>query len=230
MLNFLLLLALGQDGQVESKDFSMDAQAVALRSTVRVMNVTTNNEATAVVIKQEARAVYFLTAAHVAKPGDKLEISVFTADSYPKVAETYKSATVLASDPEKDVAVIRLLTTDKMPGVLPLCPPKKVIDGKEFVALSVGCVADKPPVCRVETILRKLKVQRPGDKAKTLTWEAAAAQARGRSGGPLIDKRGLVIGVASGTNEDRGYYVHIDEINNFLKENGLEQLYEDSRK
>jgi len=230
MLTCVLLLALSQNGQVESKDFSMDAQAVALHATVKVVNFTTNLEASAVVIKQEAKAVYFLTAAHVAKPDDKLAISVFTAESYPKAAEVYKTATVLASDPEKDIAVIRLFTTDTMPGVLPLCPPKKVVDGKDFPALSVGCGDGKAPVCRVEMVLRKIKVQRPREKGTTLTWEAAAAQPKGRSGSPLVDKRGFVVGVASGTNDDHGYYVHIDEINRFLKENALERLYEEKMK
>ncbi len=230
MLTCVLLLALGQNGQVESKDFSTDAQAVALRATAKVVNLTTNQEASGIIVKQEGKTVYFLTAAHVAKPDDKLEISVYTAESYPKPTEVYKSATVLVSDSEKDIAVIRLFTTDTMPGVVPLCPPKKVVDGKDFPALSVGCGDDKAPVCRVEMVLRKIKVQRPGEKGTTLTWETAAAQARGRSGGPLVDKRGFVVGVASGTNDDHGYYVHIDEINRFLKENALERLYEEKTK
>ena len=86
------------------------------------------------------------------------------------------------------------------------------------------------PVCRAETVLRKIKVQRPRETATTLTWEAATAQAKGRSGCPLLDKRGLVIGVASGASDDHGYYVHIDEINRFLKENALERLYEENKK
>ena len=230
MLTYVLLLALSQNGQVESKDFSMDTQTAALRATVKIVNLTTNLEASGVIIKQEAKAVYFLTAAHIAKPDDKLAISVFTAESYPKPSETYKSATVLASDTEKDIAVIRLFTTDTMPGVLPLCPPKKVVDVKDFPALSVGCGDDKAPACRVEMVLRRIKVQRPREKGTTLTWETVAAQARGRSGGPLVDKRGFVVGVASGTNDDHGYYVHVDEINRFLKENALERLYEEKMK
>ena len=44
-----LLLALGQTGHVESKDFSKDAQAAALRATVKVVNLTKNREASAVI-------------------------------------------------------------------------------------------------------------------------------------------------------------------------------------
>ena len=226
----LLLLAVGQSGQVESKDFSKEAQAAALRATVKVVNVTRNRDASAVIIKQEPKFVYFLTAAHVARADDKLEIQTFTAESYPEAAEKYKSGEVIARDTERDVAVLRLATTDTMPGALPLCPPKKVQDDKGFPALSTGCGGGKAPLCQIETVRRKVKVQRPGDKDTTLVWEIAAAPANGRSGGPLVDKRGLVIGVASGVNDSLGYYVHIDEIQRFLKRNALERLYEEERK
>jgi S1-C subfamily serine protease len=226
----LLLLAVGQSGHVESKDFSKDAQNAALRATVKVVNLTKNRDASAVIVKQEPKFVYFLTAAHAARAGDKLEIHTFTAESYPDSAEKYKSAEVIASDTERDIAVIRLATTDTMPGVLPLCPVKKVPDDKDFAALSTGCGGGKAPVCQVETVRRKVKVQRPGDKDSTLVWEIATAPANGRSGGPLVDQRGLVIGVASGANDGQGYYVHIDEIHRFLKKNALDRLYEEDRK
>jgi S1-C subfamily serine protease len=226
----LMLLTLGQNGQVESKDFSKDAQTVALRATVKVVNLTKNREASAVIIKQEAKFVYFLTAAHAARVGDKLEIHTFTAESYPNPAEKYKSAEVLASDKERDIAVIRLLTTDTMPGVLPLCPVKKVPDDKDFPGLSIGCGGGKAPLCQIETVRRKVKAQRPGEKDTTLVWEIAEAPANGRSGGPLVDQRGLVIGVASGANDGQGYYVHIDEIHRFMKKNRLERLYEEEQK
>jgi len=230
MTTCLLLLALGQSGQVESKDFPADVQAAALRATVRVVNVTRNREASAVIVKQEGAGVYFLTAGHVAQAGDKLEIHTFTKDSYPKPADVYKSAEVLAADKEHDVAVLRLVTRDAMPGVLPLCPPAKAPDDKNFPALSAGCNSGKPPTCQVETVRGKKKVQRPGDKEPTLAWEVAAAPAKGRSGGPLLDKRGLVLGVASGANDGQGYYVHAEEIYRFLKRNGLERLSEEERK
>lgn len=229
-IGVLLLLALGQSGQGDSKDFPKEVQTVALRATVRVVNRTTNHEASAVVIKQEAKAVYFLTAAHVVRVGDKLEIHTFTAESYPRPAERYRSAEVLAADKDKDVAVVRLFTTDTMSGVLPLCPLKKVPDGKDFPALSVGCGDGGAPACRVETVLRKVKVEHQGATSPQLTWEAADAQAKGRSGGPLVDRRGFVIGIASGSNDGRGYYVHVDEIHVFLKTNGLERLYKEERK
>lgn len=230
----VLFLALGQNGQIESKEFPKETQAAVLRATVWVANNTRNVEASAVIIKQEGKFVYLLTAGHVARKDEQLQLRVFTEESYPKAAENYKSVDVLATDKEHDLALLRLATTDKMPGVLPLCPPKKVkaLDDREhpFQVLSCGCGPDKAPVCQLETVRRKVKVQRRGDKETTLTWELAEAPARGRSGGPLVDKRGFVIGVASGASDGQGYYVHIDEINRFLKANTFEWLYEEGRK
>jgi hypothetical protein len=125
--------------------------------------------------------------------------------------------------------VIRLATTDKMPGALPLCPPKKVLEDKDFPGLSAGCGDGKAPVCQVETVHGKKKVRRPNEDA-TIVWETTAAPTKGCSGGPLLDKRGLVISVASGANDGKGYYVHIDEIHHFLKKNGLNWLYEEEEK
>jgi S1-C subfamily serine protease len=227
----LLSLTIGQQaGSVESKDFSKDAQTAALRATVKIVNLTANHEGSAVIVKQDKNLVYLLTAGHLARPGDKLEIRTFTAESYPKPANVYKAAEVLAANREKDIAVIRLATRDTMPGVLPLCPPKKVLNEKDFPGLSAGCSGGEAPVCQVETVRGKKSVRRPDDLEATLTWESTTAPAKGRSGGPLIDKRGFIIGVASGANDDQGYYTHIDEIHHFLKRNALNWLYEDERK
>jgi S1-C subfamily serine protease len=229
MLFCALMLALGQSGQVESKDFSKESQTAALRATVKVVNHTTNREASAVIFRQESEHVFLLTAGHAAKEGDKIEIQTFTDESYPKPAKVYKSAEVLAGGTEPDVAVLRLATRDAVPGVLPLCPPAKVQDDKDFPGLCVGCTSPKAPTCLAETVRGKKSVRRPGE-GPTLVWEVAAAPAKGRSGGPLVDRRGYVIGIASGANDDKGYYTHVEEIHRFLKRSALERLYEEERK
>ena len=170
----LLLLAVGQSGQVESKDFSKEAQAAALRATVKVVNLTNNRDASAVIIKQEPKFVYFLTAAHVAHAGDKLEIQTFTAESYPDAAETYKSAEVIAADKERDVAVLRLATTDTMPGTLPLCPPKKVQNDKDFAALSTGCGGGRRRCARLKRCAAKSRCS-----ARRQRYDAGVGDCRG---------------------------------------------------
>jgi trypsin len=70
-------------------------------------------------------------------------------------------------------------------------------------------------------------VRKPGANTSVLCWETAKTPAKGRSGGPLVDRRGYLIGVDSGAGDGKGYYIHIEEVHAFLKRNGLSWLYEE---
>jgi S1-C subfamily serine protease len=225
----LILLAAAQTGQAESPDFPTELQTSAQRATVRIVNVVKGSEGSGVVLKQDANFAYVLTARHVVDDADKVEVHTYSAQSYPKAAAVYADAAVIAESKEQDLAVVRVRTRDKLPGVLPLCPATKAPADKDFPALSVGCDAGKAPTCRAEKVKGRKLVRRPGENG-VVSWEAAAAPATGRSGGPLVDKRGYVLGVASGANDGLGYYVHPEEIDRFLKKNVLEDLAEGEKK
>jgi serine protease Do len=223
----LVLLAGAQNGPVESPDFPKELQASALRATVRVINAVKGVEGSGVIVKQDDRYVYILTAQHLVDKADKVEVHTFAVD--PKTAKVYAAAKVLEQSKEQDLAMLRIATEDKMPGVLPLCTEKKAPTEKDFPGLSVGYNVGKPSTCRVETVKGSKKVRRPGADA-VVSWEIGAAPAAGRSGGPLLDKRGYVLGVASGANDGLGYYVHTTEIARFLKEHQiLEDLVEEEK-
>jgi S1-C subfamily serine protease len=225
----LALLAVGQAGQVESADFGKEVQASALRATVRIVNGATGSNGSGVIVKQDATFVYVLTAQHVVAKAEKVEVHTFSAESYPKAAKAYGSAQVVAQAKEQDLAVVRIATRDKVPGALPLCPAAKAPSDKDFPGLSVGCNDGKAPTCRVETVKGRKTVKRPGEDP-LVSWEVATPPAAGRSGGPLVDKRGKVLGIASGANDGLGYFVHLEEIERFLKKNVLEDLLEDDKK
>jgi S1-C subfamily serine protease len=230
MTPFLLaLLAVGQTGQVESADFSKEVQAAALRATVRIVNRAGALNGSGVIVKQDANFVYVLTAQHVVDKAEKMEVHTFSAESYPKAAKVYGSAQVVAQAKEQDLAVVRIATRDKAPGVLPLCPAAKAPGDKDFPGLSVGCNDGKAPTCRAETVKGRKTVKRPGEEA-LVSWEVSTAPVAGRSGGPLVDKRGKVLGIASGANDGLGYFVHPEEIERFLKKEVLEDLLEDEKK
>jgi hypothetical protein len=76
-----------------------------------------------------------------------------------------------------------------------------------------------------ETVNRKASVRRSEDRAAVWCWETKRKQEVGRSGGPLLDGDGRVIGLASGHDGKHGYYVHAEEIHRLLKRNGLGWLY-----
>src|SRR5262249_26382207 len=148
---------------------------------------------------------YVLTANHVVEKAEKLEVHVFSAKSYPKAAAVYDGTRIFAQAKEPDLAVLLFATRDTLPGVARLCPAQQVPAGTDFPGVTVGCSGGKAPTCAAETVKGKQVIRRPGE-GDTTAWELATPPAKGRSGGPLFDKHGLVIGIASGRNDGKGYY------------------------
>jgi hypothetical protein len=138
------------------------------------------------------------------------------------VYSTYR--VVARTDDLRDLALVRLVTEDRMPGSLPLCPARLVPNQKGFKALTVGCAVNKPPTCLLETVAGKTRIRRQAEEEPATFWEVGTEKPEGRSGGPRVDKRGLLIGICSGVSNDKAYFCHIDEINAFLERNGFEWL------
>jgi len=113
---------------------------------------------------------------------------------------------------------------DRAVAILPLVPPGKHAKRFPFEGLSVGCSRGNPPTCERETIAgKRLAVRR--DDGVAFFWQADKAQARGRSGGPLLDGEGRVIGLAAATALGKGYSVHASEIHAALKPEGFDWLW-----
>jgi S1-C subfamily serine protease len=222
----LLLLVPGDIDVLDSKDFPKEAQVRAVTATVRVVNTAKGTEGSGVLLKRNGPLVYVLTASHVVDGAKRLEVTTYSADSHPRPAAVYRTAEVIAQAAGPDLAVLRLTTKDDMPGSVPVCPPSRIPEGKDFVALSVGCDGGAPAAA-LEDVKARRRVRRPGADAAVVCWETAKAPAKGRSGGPLLDRNGYLIGVESGAGDDKGYYVHVEEVHAFLKRNGLTWLYEE---
>lgn len=222
----LSLLIPAQLPTVESREFSKTVQEAALQATVRIAIPGRAGEGSGVILKQQGKSVYILTAGHVVERGDALEIATFSAQSYPKPESVSKSAEVLARSLSPDLAVIRMVTADKVLGTARLCPIQMVPEGGGFVGLTIGCSGGKEPTCLLNKLLGKRRIEKPGERDATLCWEAASAPAQGRSGGPLFDRRGQVIGITSGAGDGRGYFTHVEEIAPFLRRNSLAWLLE----
>ena len=90
--------------------------------------------------------------------------------------------------------------------------------------LAVGCDDGGSSRCTDDTAIARTMLRRRENKV-AFFWETSAKSLRGRSGGPLLDNEGLVIGICSGTQGERGYYTHIDEIHAWLKPLGYEWLW-----
>ncbi len=224
-----LLLVLGQIDTVASDDFPPQLQVSAVCASVRILNATNKFRGTGAVLRTSGPFVYLLTAEHVVAGAERLEVSTFSAASYPRPDNTYFSADVVTKRKDQDVALLRLPTRDPMPGSLRICPPGLVPREKTVPVMSVGCSNGEAPTCLIDRVLGSKRVRKEAGGGVSLVWELSRQHAPGRSGGPLLDKRGDLIGVCSGTTPEKGYYCHIDEIHAWLKKSGYAWLCEEPK-
>jgi S1-C subfamily serine protease len=225
----VLLILPGQIDVAASKNFTKEQQTKAILATVRVVNEGEQTEGTGVVIRQSEAFVYVLTAAHLVGRAEAVEVSIFSSKSYPQPEKVVKRAAVVARAKEADLALLRFERRDQVVAVVPLCRPESIPKDKEFPALLTGCAQGGAPSL-VEEVVRKKLVRKPNATDATAMWEVGGETPKGRSGGPLIDRQGYVLGLCSGTSGQKGYYVHIDEIHGFLRENGFRWLLEEKGK
>jgi S1-C subfamily serine protease len=222
------LLIPGQIETVKLADFPAKAQSAAIAATVRIRNFTVDGkgaEGTGIILGRKGDFVYILTAQHVIDSAKELEIATFTAASYPAPAQFSRLAKVVAtSDQLRDLALVRWISKEPIPGSLSLCPARLVPEEQGFKALSVGCGGSKPPTCMEEVVDGRRLVRKQTEDKPAPFWQVDREQPPGRSGGPLIDKRGFLLGVCSGVSQDKGYFCHTEEISAFLERNGFDWL------
>lgn len=218
---------------VEAKDFPKEFQLHAVAATVRIANRTERTVGTGVIVGRKDGAIYILTAAHlIPSAANRLEISTFDEKTYPRPVKTYDTTEVVLrtrGGDIRDVALIRITTEDSVPALMPFCPLKRLPSEGSFEALSVGCGSAKTPMCLLEKVSKEKKVRRSPSRETARFWETEVGQSPGRSGGPLLDKDGCLIGLASGASEGKGYYTHGAEIQNWLKGTKFKFLLENQQ-
>ena len=206
---FLLFTAVG------AREAPDDVRVRVKSATVKVMSEADRQSGSGVVIAQAHAHTYVLTAEHLAPTAKTVEVKVGGGKTF--------TAEVLARSAENDLSILRISTTEGLP--LPLKLAATGVKPKDV--MSFGWEKGDAPSGLDESLKGKVRLKKPGETKSVECWEIERKPAAGRSGGPLVDEKGLVVGVASGHDGTSGYYVHIDTIHTFLRLNGLKGLTEE---
>jgi S1-C subfamily serine protease len=213
----------------DDPQFPRAMQTKALTATVRLYHSASKGEGSGVVVKYARGIAYILTAAHVvpAVPhGDEVTITFFPKTDARDAPPNDVKGTIKERMVNEDLAVIEVALKEAPPSVAPLCPrdvapPKTLTAPQPVLAVGIGTLG--APEANVDRVRAHKLIKKPDD-SEAFHWEADQVQPIGKSGGPLLDKEGRVIGICTGTMNKKGYYLSIYEILSRLRSKGYEFL------
>jgi S1-C subfamily serine protease len=197
-------------------------------ATVRVSDAATASVGSGVVIGVRGGFAYVLTAAHVLGPDAKAQVETLTPSGTAAAGSRYDSCELVFRAPESDVAVVRLPAGKRNWATVRLAAPSGGAAGPDAV-WSVGCDDGKEATIEAVALTERKLVKRK-DGTGAFFWAARGEAVRGRSGGPLLDAEGRLLGICSGTQEGISYYVHLGEIRNALEDHFLRWVFAEVKK
>ena len=204
-------------------------QADSLQSTVRIVNSGLQTTGSGVIFAHRGTMVYVLTAAHLLIGENGIVVQVIP-DKAGESLRNFQYITVVARSEAQDLAVIRFSTHESVPSPMRLVAPGEIplngnLESEPIPAATTGFDAKQlQPSCLATRVTGSKRIRRKDQTYALRVWEIENESSHGRSGGPLISSLGAVIGIASGVNDGRGYFVHAKEIHRFLELHGLDRL------
>jgi S1-C subfamily serine protease len=219
-------------GQAEAPRLPPKVEERLKASVVSIQNHSKAGQGNGVIVDQFGSALYILTAAHIFDPTDRLSVKVFPSD-FPQ-GEVIRQVKVNARlDPNNgDLALLRIESAFPLKVErIAVLDPKALPTEKTFAAFSLSCT----PVGAQMTSARarpESVVSAPKKSAALRAphlWKVKNVAEVGRSGGPLVDAEGRLLGICSGNDGEAGFFAHLNDVREFLKSKSV-QFTTDSKK
>jgi S1-C subfamily serine protease len=191
---------------------------LARSSCVRVVETKDGKIGSGTIVGVRDGFAYILTAAHVIAGGGRIELHL------PGKSKVLTKVDVVAAGKIQDLALLKVAVDDAKLEALPIAgsPPTD----ETFDAVSAGYGDAAEPEVRAERVLAR-KLLKRSDTETWFAWECRDRPDTGRSGGALINKDGRLIGVCNGTQDGKGYYCDLAEIQKVLEKKGFDWLWKD---
>lgn len=202
-----------------------------LRSPDRVVQATLAlhiglaNEGSGVVVGRKGDKLLALSAYHLFQGKSKEgHATFFTAGDPPKGDKDLMKLELVDSWPDIDLVLLSV-EAPKLPiSPLQLAPARSLPSKIRGTTHTAGCDKGYPSL-RAELLAGKVLTTKNAGEIDAFYWEMADPSIPGRSGGPLVDCAGQILGICSGTDrKGKGMYIHIDEIRAGLKRKGHADL------
>jgi S1-C subfamily serine protease len=194
--------------------FPESIRNTALQSTIRIVAPKAGKLGSGVAVAQRDGYCYALTAQHVVAKAVRLDV-VAQVDGE---AKTFTDVEVVAGLPESDLALIRFPVKSATITYLRLAEKSRLAK-KDFPipVLNSGWQGNDGPTCAEDQALARVFLRHPERRIAYFCWQTKEPSEEGRSGGPLINAKGELIGICSGNLEGKSYFTHLDEIHYFIR-------------
>ncbi len=226
VFSFAIGLALPVSAQLQegSRNFSRAVQWAALQSTVKVSKGQAIGSGT--IVGKDRYSVWILTAAHVVDNSGKLRITYYWWDGQNRPSGNAEKS-VVAIDKTGDCALIRMQRIGQCPPARPICPVSQRMNPDRLPVLSVGGDGGGNPDCW--TAWSYGHGFRHTNYSSSVFTIVGREPIGGRSGGPLFDTRGYVIGVCVASGGGEGMFATLNNIHRVCDKANASWLYGSSR-
>lgn len=185
----------------------------AIGCTVRLRGI--DFDGSGIVVGRLHEDAYILTVEHGTRE-KILTVEFFSILSMKDPVFTATENTIVSKDKRTDLAILKVAVPKDLEIELCLPPNKADFNNQPDYAYSSGCSEGRIPTVLRERITGSRRIKVAGTSKNARMWVTESPQSGGRSGGPLINDKGSLLGVALGKSGKSGYYCHLEEISQYL--------------